>query len=372
MDPTTMIEETVKSMKCHFCKQLLSFPPIFINCQEGSKNKCGRCISVKNGEWVRNQVFESVAECLMYPCMYCGEIVPWAQVEQHETNCEHKTILCPFTYTGCAEDVEIPDIEAHVRDQHPRKLFRDKITYEINIRKQTTPLLLIVEDSQFIVYILRDSIFVGHLGPIREYSFFNVDFSSENGNRCVSYKNKDIVEFNERLHCYECIKERCEADHHPFSKKYTKPPVHPGASPFSLASMMELLNNPTQIKVTISVVPNQDVKQDHRKELSFKDFGISIRRHIECPICMEYLFGPIFSCKKGHGICRKCKAKINLCPSCKSEYEGSRCFQLEDLIENIKISCPNKGWGCNIVGNLQRILCHKTACEFKCTSLPQV
>ncbi|KAG5896738.1 hypothetical protein JTB14_031720 [Gonioctena quinquepunctata] len=364
MDTLSVIEETLKSVKCHFCQHVLSFPPILISFQDEAKNKCGRCKALKKGQWVRNLVFESVAQHLSYPCIHCDKNIPWAEVEKHELSCKERAIPCPFKKSGCELDVVIPVMESHFKYLHPRKVFYDKIVHDIDLNWQrTTPLLLIVEKTVFIVYLMRDAIFVGCLEKQTKFSLFNVEFTGQDNSKVVKYKNQKIVEFDDRLHCYECMKDRCDIAYHPYSNKYTKPSVNQDMNSFNLFSMISILNAPTHVKVTLTLISSKE--PDSLQEMSFYNVSNLLRSQLECPVCTEYLVGPIFACRKGHGLCRKCKLRIQQCPSCETEFEGSRCYQLENLAENIQIVCSNNNSGCNFVGNLQQISLHESVCDLR-------
>ncbi|XP_031784129.1 uncharacterized protein LOC100679077 [Nasonia vitripennis] len=54
---------------------------------------------------------------------------------------------------------------------------------------------------------------------------------------------------------------------------------------------------------------------------------------LQCPVCWELPSGLIFTCMKGHHICEHCQTKdgLNVCPSCESNFNGSRNYLAESL-----------------------------------------
>lgn len=72
-------------------------------------------------------------------------------------------------------------------------------------------------------------------------------------------------------------------------------------------------------------------------------------RILECPVCKDVPFPPIFNCNKGHIICSQCKPKLSDCPLCKSPLSGARNFAVESIIMSSKHTCKYKEFGCNVV-----------------------
>lgn len=57
---------------------------------------------------------------------------------------------------------------------------------------------------------------------------------------------------------------------------------------------------------------------------------------LQCPVCYEIPSGQIFQCNEGHHVCGRCKARLDLCPVCRSLFFGTRNYAMEELIANIK------------------------------------
>lgn len=57
---------------------------------------------------------------------------------------------------------------------------------------------------------------------------------------------------------------------------------------------------------------------------------------LQCPVCYEIPSGQIFQCNEGHHVCGSCKARLNLCPVCRSMFFGTRNYAMEELIANVR------------------------------------
>ena len=67
---------------------------------------------------------------------------------------------------------------------------------------------------------------------------------------------------------------------------------------------------------------------------------------LECPVCIEQLYPPIFQCVNGHLVCYKCLARIETstrkCPTCRValSYDRIRCLQADRRVEALIRTLP--------------------------------
>lgn len=96
---------------------------------------------------------------------------------------------------------------------------------------------------------------------------------------------------------------------------------------------------------------------------------------MECPVCLETpRSGPIYSCRKGHIICKECQPKVTQCPSCRDRHIDCRSIIAEKLLEatlkDTPVSCKFRTSGClfeDLVINLEG---HETSCMFRSVRCP--
>lgn len=91
-------------------------------------------------------------------------------------------------------------------------------------------------------------------------------------------------------------------------------------------------------------------------------------KKFECPICFELMIPPIYLCVKGHSFCNKCKTKITICAVCRSSISNARNYTLEDIMQQMKYPCQNRG--CIYVCLLKDMKSHEDVCIFKKYTCP--
>ena len=91
-----------------------------------------------------------------------------------------------------------------------------------------------------------------------------------------------------------------------------------------------------------------------RERSSTKDKLDTLTKELEdrvkCPVCLEMpSSGPIFTCPRGHCICKSCFQGINSsCPVCRTKMVNKATSLLAvTVIEQIEHRCRNQGWGCS-------------------------
>jgi len=88
-------------------------------------------------------------------------------------------------------------------------------------------------------------------------------------------------------------------------------------------------------------------------------------RIIECPVCQEIPFPPIFQCVTGHSICKNCRTKLKECPMCKEVITDTRNYTVETLVQNYKHVCSYSPAGCDVVQTGDLIENHLSVCQYK-------
>ncbi|KAG5897448.1 hypothetical protein JTB14_002709 [Gonioctena quinquepunctata] len=126
--------------------------------------------------------------------------------------CKFKSIKCPIYYQhNCMDVVKISQFENHMEEKHNTNIFYGNLLDRKIGTNSCTVNFMKVDNEKFIVYILQDRIFVSSLGPLKKYTKYSINISAEQFKcRSISYHNREIVEYNERKHCYKCKRRQCD------------------------------------------------------------------------------------------------------------------------------------------------------------------
>jgi len=89
-----------------------------------------------------------------------------------------------------------------------------------------------------------------------------------------------------------------------------------------------------------------------------------LMKDLECPVCMEYMVPPIKLCTNGHNICKKCRERVQFCPTCRAEFLETRNVVLENIARRQRYPCVNRQSGCLEVFSVEHIAEHRTVCVF--------
>lgn len=103
--------------------------------------------------------------------------------------------------------------------------------------------------------------------------------------------------------------------------------------------------------------------------------GISSTNHVhdllDCPVCMNSMYPPIYQCPNGHTLCSNCKARVhNCCPTCRQELGNIRCLALEKVGESLELPCIYHVLGCNDIFPYYSKHKHEQNCRFRPYSCP--
>eukprot|EP00088_Acartia_fossae_P006610 TRINITY_DN13041_c0_g1_i10.p1 TRINITY_DN13041_c0_g1~~TRINITY_DN13041_c0_g1_i10.p1 ORF type:complete len:336 (+),score=47.14 TRINITY_DN13041_c0_g1_i10:128-1135(+) len=96
---------------------------------------------------------------------------------------------------------------------------------------------------------------------------------------------------------------------------------------------------------------------------------------MECPVCLETpRRAPIYSCKKGHIICKDCQPRVTQCPTCRDKHVDCRSIIAEKLLEtalkDYPLNCKFRTHGCFHQDLLDSLEVHETACMFRSVRCP--
>ena len=92
-----------------------------------------------------------------------------------------------------------------------------------------------------------------------------------------------------------------------------------------------------------------DSEPDPTRELSVADMRkvmASILDVLECPVCYQELYSPIFQCNNGHPVCATCRPRVRACPVCKSWMYHVRALTLEKIVRELPRPCRYMAGGC--------------------------
>ncbi|KAG5887938.1 hypothetical protein JTB14_003033 [Gonioctena quinquepunctata] len=330
-------QNSLKDLRCSICKKCLSVPPIFSS-QDGTKNKCGRCkYLVEKGICARNMIYENMAQCHSFPCIYkhCNRTIPWGEVEQHEKECPRRTLRCPLTYRNCFEKFEIDQLHNHMTEVHRRNISYDSQFTHIFSSLSSAAYHIVLGDETFFIFIFCEP-------------------------RSIFYE--------ERIHCFACTRRECSLKHHQFSKHYRSnfPTEH--LTMIDSNTVNSFFDRPQRILISITFIPEKARNMETDEplvEANANDNSETIRNLTECPICNEFFVRPIFMCHRGHLLCHACKTSLRRCPSCTAPVDNMRCYAIESFGDNVRLACQYKKNGCEFIGNVSLLRAHEQSCSRK-------
>ncbi|KAL5552286.1 hypothetical protein UlMin_002462 [Ulmus minor] len=98
----------------------------------------------------------------------------------------------------------------------------------------------------------------------------------------------------------------------------------------------------------------------------------SLYRLLECSVCANSMYPPIYQCLNGHTLCSTCKPRAkNKCPTCEQELGDIRCLALEKVAESLQLPCKYCSMGCTEFFPYYSKLEHeKSRCRFRPYNCP--
>ncbi|VEN38557.1 unnamed protein product [Callosobruchus maculatus] len=217
-----------QNLKCSVCNNYLNVAPVMTS-DDGTVNKCGRCLFREPILNNRNTLYESIGAKLNFPCAHedCTDRISWPEVQKHERSCRHRKIECPFW--NCRDkglDFVIMNDISHFETCHPGSLHKDKLTLSLQnvTHLQSFMKLLMVNDTPFLIMV--HCIKFGEMVLIGVYNFdskiydYEIKMYSDQHNRRYLVFKERVFLYAEDQHCLYCLQNICELQTHRFSKKY--------------------------------------------------------------------------------------------------------------------------------------------------------
>ncbi|KAL8150376.1 hypothetical protein V2J09_020184 [Rumex salicifolius] len=97
----------------------------------------------------------------------------------------------------------------------------------------------------------------------------------------------------------------------------------------------------------------------------------SVIELLECPVCTNSMYPPIYQCHNGHTLCSTCKTRVqNRCPTCRQELGDIRCLALEKVAESLELPCKFNSLGCPGTFPYYNKLKHESQCIFRPYNCP--
>ncbi|CAB0041073.1 unnamed protein product, partial [Trichogramma brassicae] len=62
-------------------------------------------------------------------------------------------------------------------------------------------------------------------------------------------------------------------------------------------------------------------------------FAEDLEDILQCPICYDWLTETVPMCAQGHHVCVKCLGHLRRCPLCQGDFNGSRSYLAESLVQ---------------------------------------
>lgn len=363
-------EGAIRTHKCCLCGHLLSVAPIMAAGLENELYKCGRCEKVKCQTYTRIRLFEDVAQHFSFPCSYlkCDKKIPWGMVEEHERNCPHRTMKCPIYYQNCSDVGRVDKLLDHFKAKHSNNIREADSTWELNAQYDYV-FLTQIDKQIFLVYVLHlEEIFsIAVLAMERsKYNKFSVKLLPSTDDKfAVYFDDMPVVRYDERSHCYMCVRKKCNEPHHPFSERKKSGEMDLGgftsklkkelidsvkASNGNLRYRIILRADETRTEHLEQPAEEEEEQEEEQSNIvnniSTDVNGDALKRALSCPYCMTYMAAPIFTCPIGHTICNVCRPRRAKCPTCAEPFGKSRNYTLEEIAKDAKVPCQYDSKGC--------------------------
>ncbi|PKK23566.1 siah E3 ubiquitin protein ligase 2, partial [Columba livia] len=91
----------------------------------------------------------------------------------------------------------------------------------------------------------------------------------------------------------------------------------------------------------------------------------------ECPVCFDYVLPPILQCQAGHLVCKHCRQKLSLCPTCRGSLTPSiRNLAMEKVASGVLFPCKYAMTGCSLTLHHTEKPGHENICKYRPYSCP--
>lgn len=349
--PTYVLHEDIaKTLKCSLCNNFLSFSPVTIISEDGTKFKCGRCL-IKTHINIRAVVYENLAKYMKFPCIYtsCNEVLGWKDVKSHEKICEHRTITC--IVGNCDEVLLLKNFVQHIKEKHNKYFYSGSLSIN-NMHNSYGLCVFEHEGGSYLIFYNHDggrfALTACSLQPHKKQ--LDVSMSSTGSKYSIAFNGQRIVDFDDRYHCYKCLKGICKSECHLYSFnpkgfmktmpiKIERDVIRRTFGSKDVISSLNIVDERVEKeeeslddillgKETIIDEVNEEDEVEAPIEPEEPDI---IKEMMQCPKCKDTMIPPIHECLAGHTLCSECKSKFEKCPVCEGEIDNTRNYVLEEV-----------------------------------------
>lgn len=349
---------TFKSLVCHLCDGWLSVAPIYEI--PGKGYACGRCQTYipDSSSVVRQTAYETAVKCMKFPCINsdngCGTQLDWDEILNHEEKCIYKKITCPIqaefgeSFVCCNWIGSVSSLYDHIEKDHMDHVL-NPLEFAMDLEDENPHLFFTSAVSQCFAFYVRYNKEKGKLLSVLlligndsvEDSFrYKIELLANNTINSVTVNRAAVKKLS---NIFDDVKDE---------KKMIQ---------IDVSTVKNVLDNPESFSLKISIIDNNQTVLEETpgiKQIS------SELANFECPICNEYLAPPVYVCVIGHSICKRCRLKLDVCPSCKNYFQNTRNFFLENLVANLNYPCPYHTKGCTFIDTLYKVEEHEQLCKF--------
>lgn len=220
------MESFFQNFKCCFCKKFLSVGPVFsIFADEEELFKCGRCEGI---ECAINFYFERVTPSVNVPCSYfgCDITLPFGKMREHEKFCTQRTVQC--INLGCSLRTKAWELGSHFKactlSQHER-VYRNNANFSAEPYQDEVFILELLQHSFVSVILFKSYYMYAGVFSLNESSnkiSFTLTIGAQGKEDCSIKFRKDVILYDESVHCINCMRRHCELPNHKFSLSNVK------------------------------------------------------------------------------------------------------------------------------------------------------
>nr|XP_023017929.1 uncharacterized protein LOC111506939 [Leptinotarsa decemlineata]XP_023017930.1 uncharacterized protein LOC111506939 [Leptinotarsa decemlineata]XP_023017931.1 uncharacterized protein LOC111506939 [Leptinotarsa decemlineata] len=348
MDSLKDVVDEMLKITCVLCNKYVTVPPIYVS-EDGRKYRCGRCKDIKCEVNNRCLLYENIGKFLKFPCIYkkCTELISWGEVEGHEKMCAYRTMTCPIYYNNnCRKQIESENLVSHIKAEHIL-LYREGTLTTTQTKGKRKVIVLVEQGIPFLIFLGKQKVSITSMKP-NICSTYDLKLNGPLSPSLL-YEHQKINEgYDELINCIECIAEKCQRKYHLYSTLYGNENEKLQYTSVNSVVLENIFGYYYELTYTINIfvggkidgkeVRDVAVSTDVMNSTQLAIQNNDVWKNFECPVCIEYMTSPIFTCQAGHPICNSCKSKLSTCPTCQSAIGSSRNFPLENLAEILKVS----------------------------------
>lgn len=331
-----------------------------------------------------------------FSCRYvvfgCTKQLPEVNIKEHEKACDYRIYSC--LKTSCIFQSSITRLKSHIAEYHPDIII--KRGFHLPRSEAEMSYVMIVNNELFVVqYRIHLSIFfltVKYVGKPPDTGKFiyeaEIRYDGQEYDISIILYNGKMKNFEgyQRLDEKADIKYQLNVlDEIGVARNFfchiniteKKPNRQTKNNISENEQKKESLEDKSVASSSSGIEKIKEMKTDEKISMSGQKSPMldeytqkNMLKELECPVCQEYMYPPIFICSLGHSICNKCKHQLSKCPTCSSEYGNTRNLTLENMLELIHFPCQNEVQGCTFLGDLHSSQEHNKNCKYNITKCP--